>query len=86
MDTVYTVDTVDIVYTVDMVYTFDMVYTIDMVYYVDTVNTVYIVCAIQTALHCLNSSIYAYIQVTKGFNAIGRGWCTLEQKVFFCGD
>ena len=38
------------------------------------------------ALHCLNSSIYAYIQVTKGFNAIGRGWCTLKQKVFFCRD
>ena len=40
-----------------MVYTVDMVCTVDMVYKVDTVDTVY---AIQIALHCLNSSVYAY--------------------------
>ena len=43
------VDTVDTFYTVDMVYS---------VYTVDTVDTVY---TIQTALHCLDSSKYAYI-------------------------
>ena len=32
--------------------------TVDMVYILDTVYTVY---TIQTALHCLNSSMYAYI-------------------------
>ena len=55
--TAYIVDTVDAVYTVDTVYTF---YTVDTVYTVYTVNTV---CTSQTALHCLNSSIYAYIYV-----------------------
>ena len=44
-----------VVFTVHMVYTLDMVYTIDTV---DTVDTVY---NIQTALHCLPSSMYAYI-------------------------
>ena len=69
-----------------MVYTFDMVYTIDMVYYVDTVNTVYIVCAIQTALHCLNSSIYAYIykleKVLTPLEGAGALW---SKKSFFVG-
>ena len=37
------------------------VYTVDMVYTVDTVDTVYTVCTFQTALHCLNSTMYAYI-------------------------
>ena len=40
-------------YTVDTVC---MVYTVDIVYTVDTVDTVY---TIQTALHCLNSSMFA---------------------------
>ena len=38
-------------YTVDMVYTGEKVYTVDSVY------------SIQTALHRLNSSIYAYIYI-----------------------
>ena len=52
------------VYTVNMVYTFVMVYTVNMVcniytiHAVDTVDTVY---TIQTALHCLNSSMFACI-------------------------
>ena len=45
----YTIDTVEMVYTVDMIYTVDMVYT------------AYPVNTIQNALHCLNSSMYAYI-------------------------
>ena len=47
------------VYTVDMVYTFDMVYNVDMVYTVDSVETVNTVNTIQTALHCLDSGMYA---------------------------
>ena len=41
-----------------MVYTVDIVDTDDLVYTVDTVYTVY---TIRTALHCSNSSMYAYI-------------------------
>ena len=36
-----------------------------------TAYTVYTVFTIQSALHCLNSSVYAYI-VRKGCNAIGN--------------
>ena len=66
----YTVDmvfTVDTVYTVDMVFTVDMVYTIDTVDNVDNVDTVGTVDnvdavdTVDTALHYLNSSMYAYI-------------------------
>ena len=52
VDTVYTVETVDMVYTVDMAYTVDIVYTVDMVYTVYTVDNAYIVCTIETTLHC----------------------------------
>ena len=41
-----------------VVFTVHMVLTLDMVYTIDTVDTVY---NIQTALHCLTSSMYAYI-------------------------
>ena len=41
-----------------MVYTVDMVDAVDMVYTVDSIYTVY---NIQTALHCVNSSMYAYL-------------------------
>ena len=41
-----------------VVSTVDMAYILDMVYILDTVYTVY---TIQTALHCLNSSMYSYI-------------------------
>ena len=44
-----TADTVDSVDTADMAYTVNMVYTSDMVH------------TIQTAVHCLNISTYAYI-------------------------
>ena len=37
---------------------------------VDTVDTFY---SLQTALHCLNSSAYAYMLLGKGQNAIGMG-------------
>ena len=63
VDMAYSVDMVnifDIVYAVDMVYTVDMVHIVDMVYVDRQVYT------IQTALHCLNSRIYAYVQVRKG--------------------
>ena len=43
------------IYIVEMVCIVVMVYTIDMVYTADTVYT------IQTVLHCLNSSMYAYV-------------------------
>ena len=43
---------------INTVDTVDMVYTIDMIYTVDTIDAVY---TIQTALHCLNRSMYAYI-------------------------
>ena len=37
-----------------------------------TVYTVYTVNTIKTALHCLNSSMYAYIYIVwEGYNAIG---------------
>ena len=39
-----------------------MVYTVDMFNTVDMVYTVY---TIQTALHCLNSSMYAYIYIDR---------------------
>ena len=51
----YIVDTLDMVYSVDMVYPVDIVYTVDMIY------LIFVVYTIQTALHCLNISIYAYI-------------------------
>ena len=52
---VETVDTVNPVDTVDIV---DTVHTVDIVDTVDTVDTVY---TIETALHCYNISMYAYI-------------------------
>ena len=44
------------------VYTVDMVYTVYMIYTVDTVDTVY---TIQTALYCINSTMYAYIYIVR---------------------
>ena len=52
-----------------------MIYTVDMVNTVDTVYT------IQTALHCLNSSMSTYIYIVReGQNAIGVGGCVMSKK------
>ena len=66
--------TVHMFYT-DIVYTVDMVYTIDMVYTVDTVDTVY---TVQIALHCLNSSRYAYILLGKFWMGDWKGLDTTQ--------
>ena len=52
-------------YAVYIVDTVGMVYTIDMVFNVDTVDTVDIVYTVQTALHCVNSSMYAHINIVR---------------------
>ena len=80
------VDTVDMTYTVhmfytDIVYTVDMVYTIDMVYTVDTVDTVY---TVQIALHCLNSSMCAYILLRKVRKLVAWEWVLWAK--FWMGD
>ena len=41
--------------------------------------TAYTIYAVQTALHCLNSSMNAYIYCWEGFNAIGMGGWASEQ-------
>ena len=45
-----------------MVYIVDMVYTVHTVYTVVMVDPVY---TIQTALHCVNSSMYAHINIVR---------------------
>ena len=44
-------------------YTVHMFYTVNTVYIVYTVCTVYIVNSIQTALHYINSRMYAYLYI-----------------------
>ena len=71
----YTVNTVDSVKTIAMVYTVDMVDAVDMVYTVDSIYTVY---NIQTALHCVNSSMYAYLyckeRLKRYWNGLKHFW------------
>ena len=48
---------------------------------VNTVYTLHNVYSIQTALHCLSSSMYAYIYCAGRQDAIGMGWWASEQNV-----
>ena len=47
---------------------------VDMVHTVDTVDTAYTVYTIETALHCQNISMYAYIYILLGKDRMLLEW------------